>query len=99
MIVIILDGSKMTSRDTAHKYIKECMNFPEYYGENLDALWDLLSTWASETTVYLLNEEKMHENLGEYGELLKGVFQEAAYENDNICFVVSADEEKIVKGI
>ncbi len=99
MIEIILDGSKMTSNDAAHKYIKECMNFPEYYGENLDALWDLLSTWAAETTVYLLNEEKMHENLGEYCELLKGVFQEAAYENDNICFVVSADEEKIVKGI
>ncbi|HBV67432.1 MAG TPA: hypothetical protein DEF04_04070 [Clostridiales bacterium] len=99
MIEIILDGSKMTSKDAAHKYIKERMNFPEYYGENLDALWDLISTWAVETTVYLLNEEKMHENMGEYGELLKGVFQEAAYENDNICFVVSEDEDKTMKGI
>ncbi len=99
MIEIILDGSKMTSKDAAHKYIKKCMNFSEYYGENLDALWDLLSTWAVETTVYLLNEEKMHENMGEYGELLKGVFREAAYENDNICFVISGDEDKIMKGI
>lgn len=99
MTEIILDGSKMTSKETAHKYIKEGMSFPEYYGENLDALWDLLSTWAVETTIYLLNEERMHENLGDYGGLLKGVFQEASYENDNICFVVSADEDKIMKGI
>ncbi len=41
----------------------------------------------------------MHENMGEYGEQLKGLFREAAYENDNICFVVSADEDKILKGI
>lgn len=85
---IILDGCSMTSKSAAHKYIKELMNFPEYYGENLDALWDLLSTYSEIISIYLINEEAFDENLGEYGKLLLGVFQEAAYENDNIHFAV-----------
>ncbi len=27
----------------AHKYLREALNFPEYYGENLDALHDCLT--------------------------------------------------------
>lgn len=85
---IILDGGRMTSKSAAHKYIKELMNFPEYYGENLDALWDLLSTYSEAISIYLINEGNLNENLGEYGKLLMGVFQEAAYENAKIYFEV-----------
>ncbi|MFA9422999.1 MAG: barstar family protein [Sedimentibacter sp.] len=85
---IMLDGSKMTSKSTAHKYIKEALNFPIYYGENLDALWDMLSTISIPTSIYLTNEDKLKENLGEYGELFIDVFQEASCDNDNICFSI-----------
>lgn len=85
---IILDGTLMTSKTAAHKYIKEQLCFPDYYGENLDALWDLLSTMKREISIYLINEAEMIENLGEYGRLLEGVFQDASYENDSICFVI-----------
>ena len=85
---IILDGELMTSKTAVHKYIKEQLCFPDYYGENLDALWDLLSTMKREISIYLINEAEMIENLGEYGRLLVGVFQDASYENDSICFVI-----------
>ena len=85
---IILDGKLMTSKVAAHKYIKGQLCFPGYYGENLDALWDLLSTMSREISIYLTNEAEMIENLGEYGKLLMGIFQDASYENDSICFVV-----------
>ncbi|MDD2495250.1 MAG: barstar family protein [Tissierellia bacterium] len=66
--------------------IKEVLNFPEYYGENLDALWDMLSTKNEIISIYLLHEEILYENLGEYGKLIVELFHEAADSNENIYF-------------
>ena len=38
----ILDASKMTDKAASHAYLKEVLNLPEYYGNNLDALHDCL---------------------------------------------------------
>lgn len=89
---IILDGKLMTSKNVAHKYIKEQLDFPDYYGENLDALWDILSTTSTPISIYLKNEKEMILNLGEYGNLIIGVFQDASYENDSICFIKNFEE-------
>ena len=43
-IKCILDGSRMTSRAEAHARLAEALDFPGWYGKNLDALFDLLST-------------------------------------------------------
>ena len=40
---IILDGSRLTEKETAHAYLKEALELPTYYGENLDALMDCLT--------------------------------------------------------
>ena len=39
---IVLDASRMTSKEEAHAYLKEVLSLPEYYGNNLDALHDCL---------------------------------------------------------
>ncbi|HPX00527.1 MAG TPA: barstar family protein [Sedimentibacter sp.] len=85
---IFLDASQMTSKSEAHRYIKKMLNFPDYYGKNLDALWDLLTTKSKMTSIFLLNEEKLYENLGEYGKKLSEVFKDAAGSNPNIEFTV-----------
>ena len=40
---VILDARKMTERTEAHKYLKEAFSMPDYYGHNLDALFDCLT--------------------------------------------------------
>ena len=40
---IILDGNILADAAQAHDYLKEMLEFPEYYGKNLDALHDCLT--------------------------------------------------------
>lgn len=39
------------TKETAHTYLKKTLHFPNYYGENLDALYDCLCEIALKTTV------------------------------------------------
>ena len=39
---VILDCTLLTDKATAHPYLKEQFSFPDYYGCNLDALYDCL---------------------------------------------------------
>ena len=36
--MVILDASKMVSRQEAHRYLKEQLAFPDYYGKSLPIL-------------------------------------------------------------
>lgn len=84
MKITILNGKRMTSKRAAHEYIKRKLEFPDYYGENLDALWDILTTISQPLVIVLLNSELIYSNLEDYGRALVGVFAEAMEENPNI---------------
>lgn len=85
---IILDGNEMKTREITHEYIKEKLSLPEYYGGNLDALWDILTSWDRETQIELINKEKLLDNLKEYGKSLIEVFQDVEIENTKIDFKI-----------
>ena len=40
---LIVDFTECKYFTEMHKRIQEGLKFPDYYGENLDALWDLIS--------------------------------------------------------
>ena len=40
---IILDGNVLADAAKVHDYLMEMLDFPEYYGKNLDALHDCLT--------------------------------------------------------
>lgn len=84
---IILDGAKMTEKAAAHEYIAEVMSFPEWYGSNLDALWDMLST-CDGGEIVLVNAAAMLTALKTYGCRLLSCFFAAAAENPRIVFTV-----------
>ncbi|WP_461205005.1 barstar family protein [Clostridium sp. DL1XJH146] len=81
---IILDCTMMTSIEATHQYIKEKLSFPNYYGCNLDALWDILSTISNPLKITITNPKSIQINLGDYSEKLITVFIEASNENENI---------------
>ena len=43
---IVIEGSEIESREQFHELLKERLDFPEYYGKNLDALWDVLTGYV-----------------------------------------------------
>ena len=76
---IILDGTLLTEKETAHEYLKEILNLPSYYGKNLDALYDCLTDFEEIEIKIKLPEQKTA-----YLEKMLRVFKVAARQNDNI---------------
>ncbi len=84
----ILDAKEMTSVEMAHKYIAQMMSFPDYYGENLDALWDMLSEICEPTEIVLQGYELLKKQLGKDAEELVQVFVNAQGENEEVTFIL-----------
>ena len=89
MTTIIINGSEMTSKKRAHEYLKEMLGFPEYYGNNLDALCDLLNEKTAPVEIRLINSEDMVKLLGPYGNSLLDVFKDVSIDNENIILDIS----------
>lgn len=54
----ILDAACLRSKKEAHEYLKEVLNLPDYYGNNLDALYDCITDMdRPEIEIVNLNDE------------------------------------------
>ena len=87
MMQATLNGKNMNSKKRAHDYIKFKLKSEEYHGENLDALWDVLSTYDQPIEISFINTDSLIEALGEYGESIISTFQEASEENKHIKLI------------
>jgi ribonuclease inhibitor len=81
---IHLNGSRMTDKASTHGYLKRKLALPDYYGENLDALWDCLTTDFSGKKIIIHKPQTIVDNLGSYGEAIIQLFREAEEENEFI---------------
>ncbi|WP_145318661.1 barstar family protein [Paenibacillus xylanexedens] len=43
MNIVILDGQEFASSAELHQQLKDKLHLPDFYGGNLDALWDCLT--------------------------------------------------------
>ena len=64
MKYVFLDGENIDSTADLHRIFAETLEFPEYYGKNLDALHDALTDIAEPVTVVVVNTAALEENLG-----------------------------------
>ena len=68
---MILDGNLI--KKDGHDYLMKALNFPEYYGKNLDALYDCLTEISCE--IELINASAVDKDIID-------TFKDAANEND-----------------
>ncbi len=84
MQTCILDGATIRDKETLHTLLAKGLNFPCWYGRNLDALYDCLSDVGEETEVVVRNPELLEHTFGKRARLLMHVLERAAELNPNI---------------
>ncbi len=89
MKTVIIDFSECKYPLDLHKEIKEKLELPEWYGNNLDALWDILTGFIEtpvSITVIFKPENKAAENLKENVSKIIETFEDASEEDEELKF-------------
>lgn len=81
---VILEGEQMLNRRAAHDHLTERLELPEYYGRNLDALYDLLTERSRPTRLVVRHRETILSWLGEYGSALCRTLEDADRANPRL---------------
>lgn len=80
----VIDGGALDSREALHRALKEQLSLPDWYGNNLDALFDCLTSLPEPAELTVLNAGKLRESLGGYVRSLCHVLCDSEKENENL---------------
>ena len=82
MKTCVLDCSGITDPEEFHDALVAALSLPKWYGTNLDALYDCLTSITEETTVILRHFDQLDKSYAGF----RMVFQDAQEDNPRIHF-------------
>lgn len=82
MRTILLDLKTAETIEEVQKRLKEALGFPDYYGGNLDACYDMLTEITEETCIEVCVSE--YPELASYLKKLRRVLADAQEENGHL---------------
>ncbi len=87
---VLIDGEQFRTVEEFHQLLREKLAFPEYYGMNLDALWDCLTGYVEPPlTIKWINFQESEKRLGSnYCAKVIEIFRDAEEEVDDFQFQV-----------
>jgi ribonuclease inhibitor len=75
-MLIELDGLSISSEQDFHKRIASAFSLAQYYGNNLNALWDLLSTDVERPVeIVWKNSKESEQSMGETFKKIISIFE------------------------
>lgn len=77
-MTVQLDGKRITGKAALHDLLQQSFSFPDYYGRNLDALYDLLTEISVPTEIQIINVDLLQQQLGAYGAAFLVTLHQAA---------------------
>ncbi|MBO4355976.1 MAG: barstar family protein [Clostridia bacterium] len=83
----IIDASLFTSKSDMHELLQKVFSEYEYFGKNLDALHDVLTSIRKDSLIVINNFAKAQELLGAYMNTTAKVFCNSAEENPHLKIV------------
>lgn len=99
MKIVLLDGNVIREAADLHGAFRRSLDLPDYYGNNLDALYDELSTPGEEIGIIAVNTEKLRENLGVRWERFLDLLTRVSEENDRVRALIDPFETDPLFGI
>ena len=81
MRIAVLDGDAISTREELHAALARELALPDWYGGNLDALYDCLTDLGEETALRVVHREALEEKLGPTARGLMRVLADAEAEN------------------
>ena len=78
---VTLNLTSFEEKISLHSYLKETLSFPFYYGANLDALYDELTSETSDLSITVVMPAQPKGGMVDYLPRLRMVFEDAAREN------------------
>lgn len=86
---ITLDGSEIKSKQQFHTLIKLKLDLPDFYGENLDALWDCLTGFVEmPLTIVWINSAYSKEHMPDDMRDIVKLFQDVSEELSDFNFEI-----------
>lgn len=82
---ITIDCTLIPDKATLHQALAQALNFPDYYGNNLDALYDCLTDIREDITLTLQSFHTMGIFRGSY----QAVLEEAEQENPHLIVTIA----------
>ena len=94
---IILDFAGAKSLLMLHEYLKTAFQFPQYYGHNMDALWDCLyCSFEFPTIIVLKNLDKIPKSMNEAVKRMLSVFDRLQDMDSKITVCGEGKDRRIV---
>ena len=91
---IVIDFSDCLYPDSLHNEIKDKLDLPDWYGKNLDALWDSLTGMIEtpvEIKIVFKPKAKAAQKMKPYVNQIIGVFKDAEKEYNEIKLFTDID--------
>ena len=86
---ITLKLDKFSKKEELHSYLKKKMKFPDYYGENRDALFDCLTDISTDTAVDIKYDAD-----NELQRAVLAVFSDAVSQNTHLAIIKTKVNKK-----
>ena len=83
----LIDGAAIETREQLHDALAKQLSLPDYYGRNLDALFDCLTELREETELRLVRRDELFAHLGVYADILQNVLRDACEENPHLRLI------------